>query len=128
MGTNSIDPFGKWFSKTFDDAVVASGVGWMMVQWQIDYESSRDCEGCHDYTMFPNQFNDLPKDMPWGQVKKIFDAHVANRIEHNATVHRDTDPVRITLFLLKVECCVNITDDQGNLIDPVEEILNGYLE
>jgi hypothetical protein len=125
MGRNNIDPNGHWARKDFGEAVVAAGVGWMIVQWQIQYERDRECEGCHDYTMRPNQFNDIPKDAPWGQVKKIFDKHVANRIEHNATAHRDTDPVRITLFLLKVEECVNITNDQGELLTPVEVITNG---
>jgi hypothetical protein len=127
MGKNNIDPTKEWARKDFGDAVVAAGVGWMVVQWQIDYEpsTSRNCKGCHDYTMFPNQFNDMPKDMPYGQVKKIFDMHVANRIEHNATVHKDTDPVRISLFLLKVDRVVNITNDHGDLINPVEEVING---
>jgi hypothetical protein len=125
MGKRHIDPKKQWAKKKFDDAVVASGVGWMVVQWHIEHESSRRCQECHDYSMVPNQFNDMPKDMPYEEVKKIFDAHVANRIEHNAKVSRDSDPVRITLFLLKVDRCVNITDDQGDLLKPVQEIPNG---
>jgi hypothetical protein len=127
MGQNNIDPAKQWANKQFDDAVVAAGVGWMVVQWDLQYEPSVrvNCKACHDYTMFPNQFNDMPKDMPYEEVKAIFDMHVANRIEHNAKVHRDTDPVRITLFLLKVERCVNITDDNGKLLKPIQEIING---
>lgn len=117
MGINKIDPNKNWAKKDFGEAVLASGVGWMVIQWEIGYEpNGRECKECHDYTMFPNQFNDMPKDMPYGQVKKIFDAHVANRVEHNYKVHRETDPVRISLFLCKVEECVDITDDNGDLI------------
>lgn len=101
----------------------------MVVQWEIRHEPSvrSNCKVCHDYTLFPNQFNDMPKDMPYEEVRKIFDAHVANRVEHNAKVNKDTDPVRISLFLLKVETVVNITDDQGKLIQPAKdrEIPNG---
>jgi hypothetical protein len=127
MGQNKIDPNRQWARKDFGEAVVASGVGWMVVQWQIQYEPSicRNREDCHDYSMVPDQFNDMPKDMPYEDVKAIFDAHVANRVEHNAKVHRDTDPVRMTLFLLKVERCVNITDDNGDLLVPIEEINHG---
>jgi hypothetical protein len=129
MGNNTIDPNREWANKNFGDAVLASGVGWMVVQWEINYEPSicRNREGCHDYSMFPNQFNDMPKDMPYEEVRAIFDAHVANRVEHNAKTNRDTDPVRISLFLLKVETVVNITDDHGNLIQPASnrEIPNG---
>jgi hypothetical protein len=124
MGKNNIDPNGQWANKQFDEAVIASGVGWMVVQWEIRHEPDRTCEGCHDYTMSPNQFNDMPKTMPYGQVKKIFLDHVANRQEHNAIHHRDRDPVQISLFLLKVDMVVNITDEQGALIDPVEVITN----
>lgn len=118
MGSNNINPSRQWAKKDFGDAVLAAGVGWMVVQWEIQYESTgrADCKECHDYSMVPNQFNDMPKDMPYEEVRKIFDMHVTNRIEHNAKVHRDTDPVRISLFLLKVDTVVNITNDQGNLV------------
>ena len=127
MGSNKIDPKKQWFKKNFTEAVVASGVGWLVIQWEIKYEpsTSRSCAECHDYTMFPNQFNDMPKDMPYEEVLKIFNAHVENRKEHNAKSHSETDPVRISLFLCKVDRVVNITDDNGDLINPVEEIKFG---
>jgi hypothetical protein len=126
MPNKEIDPTKEWARKDFGDAVIAEGVGWMVVQWHIQYEPStcRNRPDCHDYSMVPDQFNDMPKDMPYEEVKAIFDAHVANRREHNAKTTRDTDPVRISLFLLKVEMVVNITNDNGNLVRPFREIPN----
>jgi hypothetical protein len=126
MGKYNIDPTRQWANKQFDEAVIASGVGWMVVQWHIQYEPStcRNRPGAHDYSMVPDQFNDMPKTMTYDEVKAIFDAHVANRREHNAKTTRDTDPVRISLFLLKVDTVVNITGDNGKLVRPFREIKN----
>jgi hypothetical protein len=100
------------------NAVPSNDVGWMLVEWTIrrDDKKCKDCGG--NYTLHPDQFEDLPVGVTLKQATKILRKYVKNRRENVSD--RPDDPVRDTIFLVKVVKVANITDDRRNLLPDVE--------
>ena len=109
---------GKFEERDFPDAVDSSSVGWMMVEWRImkDDNICKDC-GHGNYSLNPNQFEDLPIGTTPGQAVAMLKKYIKNRREHVSTDLKA--PVRTSLFLLKVVKVADITDDHNNLLDDV---------
>jgi len=109
-----IDPNSEWALKHFPDAVDPATVGWMVVEWAIMYEPNKckDCGG--NYSLFPDQFNDIPISKTRAEAVEIFRRHKRNRRQNIPKGAKDNR--RTTLFLLKVVKYANITDDDRNLL------------
>jgi len=124
MPVKPIDPNSDWALKNFPDAVVAADVEWMIMEWVIKYEGNKckDCGG--NYSLHPEQFNDVVRLQ--GETDQelrtraieLFRGHKRNR-RQNINRHPRANR-RTSLFLCKVVKTANITDDDRTLLTDTE--------
>jgi len=112
---------GDFHNRNFPEAVDSDDVLWFITEWRIQLEPNKcvDCGG--DYSIYPNQFEDLPPGTTKKQALARLKEFETNRRE-NVSTHPDA-PVRQTLFLSRIVKKVDITDDNNNLYEE-EDYLN----
>jgi hypothetical protein len=109
---------GDFEDKNFPDAVDSADVQWMMVEWKIRQDNNKcsDCGG--NYSLNPNQFNDMPVGTTKAQALTQFRKHIRNRRDHNN--QNPDSPRRTSLFLCRVIRVAQVTDDDRTLLVDTE--------
>jgi hypothetical protein len=87
--------------------------GWRVVEWRAQKNDCKGTAGCKEYTLRSRAFDHIPEDSTEEEVQEWFGRFVESRQKHAPAMHQ----LGQTLYLLKVEQIVPITDFEGEVID-----------
>jgi hypothetical protein len=84
---------------------------WMVVEWSVQKNACKS-SNCREYTLRAHQFDHAPAGLTDEKVQAWFQKYVQNRQDSGPS----KDRLGQTLYLVKVEQIVPITDFKGKLV------------
>jgi hypothetical protein len=81
--------------------------GWMVVQWNAQKNACEGTPNCKEFTLYSRQVDHAPADLSDDEVQVWFQRYVQNRQDNVK------NQLGQTLYLLKVEQIIQITDFNG---------------
>jgi hypothetical protein len=82
---------------------------WMVLEWSVQKNDCKGSSSCREYKLRTNQFDHKPAGLTEEEIQAWFQQYVQNRQDHAPS----KDQLGQTLYLLKVEKIVQITDFNG---------------